>query len=155
MQRPLIIATYCWTILAAIISARTEWLNVAAGSPLPRHDAGKWRESISTNEERWREYTSPHYNNGEPLRGELTPAQRSQMERDTATAQNSNRLRNWVSSAGLFQYLLIPIAIGHCLVVLARKPNRRQFFVLLPAVGLITLATASLIYRQYFSSLSI
>ncbi len=154
MQRHLILI-YAIAIVVGVIAARVEYLNAAAGRYLPRTistDAGKWRTTF-LNEERWRRFYGPLDESGEPAARALTAAEQQQMQSDSARISANDRLRDWVGSAGLLQYLLLPALVFITLAAIAARPTRQGVAMLAPVAAVIVFAFASLWYREYFSSL--
>ena len=146
---------YALTISVAVIAVRVEYLNAKLGYYLPRtdpRDAGTWR-SRHLNEDRWRHYYGPRDESGTPLYRELTSDKRRQMQYDIAREDTNDRLRSWVSTAGLLQYLLLPCLVVAAIVATASKWSKTRLFAMLPVFVVIVLASASLWYRSYFSSL--
>ncbi len=148
-------------LLAAIATTavRIEILNAQAGRILPiralRDDGtpGKWRQSVVTDERRWRQLCGPRDAAGEPAK-ELTEADRARMQRDIQREISNGSLRDLVESWGLAQYALVPLAASMSLFLLFAPrwtPSRRWF----GACGLaITGAAAYLMFhRAYLSSL--
>ena len=153
-RRPLVIL-YLLALVVAVIAARAEYLNAAAGHYLPRNnprDVGKWRTTF-LNEERWRRLYGPRDEAGAPVVRELTADERRQMESDIARKDANDRLRDGVRSAGLLQYLLLPALIIATLAAFSAGPTSRRSLALLPIVAVILFASASLWYRGYLLSL--
>lgn len=150
-----LILLYALALITGFIAARVEYLNVAAGSYLPRNhplDVGKWR-AMPLDEARWRQAYGPQDASGAPVTRDLTPAERQQMQANIARMDANARLRDWVSSAGLLQYPLLAVLGIASLRAFCAGPTRRQLLALLPVAILFILAAASLWYRGYFSSL--
>lgn len=156
MQRGLLILLYTLAIVVAFIAGRVEYLNAAAGYRLPRgpDDLGKWRAS-SLNEERWRQFHGPRDESGTLVVRDLTANERRQMESEIAREDANGRLRDWVRSAGLLQYLLLPALVFFTLVIVATKPTRRQIVAIAPVIVVIIYASMSLLYRSYYFSLGL
>lgn len=155
MHEGRLVILYVLALVVAVIAARVEYLNAAAGHYLPRtdpRDVGSWRTTF-LNEERWRRYYGPRDESGAPVVRDLTADERRQMDSDIARMNADSRLRDWVSSAGLLQYLLLPALVVATLAAIAGQPTRRRIVALVPVVVVIVFASASLWYRGYFSSL--
>ena len=155
MRHGALVILYLLAFVVAFIAARVEYLNAAAGHYLPRNDprdVGKWRTTF-LNEERWRRLYGPRDTAGAPVVRDLTPDERRQMESDIARMDANDRLRDWVRSAGLLQYLLLPILIMATLAATSARLTRRRILAILPIAAVIVFASASLWYRGYFSSL--
>jgi hypothetical protein len=83
----------------------------------------------------------------------LTPDERRQMQSDIAKADANDQLRAWVRSAGLLQYMLVPMLVVSTVIALVAKPTRLRILLLVPVLAVVVFATASLWHRRYFSSL--
>jgi hypothetical protein len=155
MRQGRLIILHVLAIAVGVIAARVEFLNAAAGHYLPRtdpRDVGK-RRTTFLDEERWRRLYGPRDESGGPVVRELTAEERRQMRSDIARMDANDRLRDWVRSAGLLQYLLLPALVISTAAAIGAKPTRRRIVGLLPVVAVIVFASASLWYRAYFSSL--
>ena len=160
MPNKLTIATYAAALLVLLIAVRIEVLNNRAGGMLPNREyrnndpeqgVVKWRQSIWTDEEMWRRvFLSDENSNERPL----TPAEQARMEQDIRNARINNELRWFVSSAGLLQYLLVPLVImlsGKLILRRPRSPGRILQGAVPLAVGIG--AGILMLYRAYFTSL--
>jgi hypothetical protein len=155
MRHGWLVILYVLALVVAFIAARVEYLNAAAGDYLPRtglQDVGKWRTAF-LDEKRWRLTYGPRDESGAPVGRKLTADERRQMESDIARVNANDRLRDWVRSAGLLQYLLLPALVVATLIALGTRPTLRRIAALAPVVAIIVFASASLWYRGYFSSL--
>jgi hypothetical protein len=153
ISRPLAIL-YALALVVALIAIRVEWLNAAAGFPLPRGplDDGKWRV-MARADVGWRAAYGPRDASGVPLDRPLTADERGRRDAYVARAKANARLRDWVGTAGVLQYALLPLLGLATLLSIAAEPTRRRFVRLLPVLAILTLASASLLYRAYFPSL--
>jgi hypothetical protein len=155
MRHGRLIILYVLAIAVGVIAARVEYLNAAAGHYLPRtnpRDIGKWRTTF-LDEARWRRLYGPRDDSGVPVVRDLAPEERRQMRSDIARMDANERLRDWVRSAGLLQYLLLPALVISTAAAIAARPTRRRIVALAPVVAVIVFASASLWYRAYLSSL--
>lgn len=128
--------------------------NARAGSYLPTSEAGKWRESRMTTEARWREWQSRRNEDPTILTRPLTPKEKDSMETMIRQSRALNSLRELISSIGLMQYLVAPLATVLCAVV-AGTPDvsRSQRRLAMMCTGASLTATVLMLYRGYISSL--
>ena len=152
------VITYILALGVAFIMLRIEWLNVEAGSKLPSREyrdgdpaegCVTWRSSILIDEEMWRRSRGPRDADYQPLSRPLTPAEQIRMRSDIRQAQANNALRDFVGTAGLLQYLLVPLLVIASAWVFRAKGAR---YALLP-LGIAIAAGVLMFYRAYFSSL--
>jgi hypothetical protein len=144
-----IAVVFVLALLVAFIAIRIEWLNHANRSPLPWPEdqtPRKWRYATAT-EDYWRRLV-----NEPPVVGELTEAQRAELQQYLDEANLENALHNWVS-IGMLQYLLIPALILSIVTVLAEKRSKRTFLLMALPMVIALFAAASLWHRAYFSSM--
>lgn len=83
----------------------------------------------------------------------LTDDEARSMEQEVSRARADNELHEWVSTAGLLQYVLVPGTVIAALVLLRRKPAPA-----FRAAAGVTLAVAAvcgffMVWRGYFTSL--
>lgn len=138
-------------VVSVLIAVRIEWLNLQAGSYLPRQDYTeggnpKWRLSAATSERVWRMLHG--------VEGELTAGQFQRMQRDTESARRRGRLYSAVSTIGLLQYPLAFTLIGVFFgLAIAYRKNRRvvKACAWLAAVECTCMAFA--LHREYWTSL--
>ena len=156
-------ATLVIAAIVAFISVQIEVLNVRAGGPLPnreyyggdpRRGVVKWRLSPWTNERSWRTAFGPRDEQGKPSDRPLTADEQARMDRDITHALAHNRLRSFVSSAGLLQYVLVPLLAVLSITMMLRKP-RSVGQVVTGAVPLFVAIGAGILMfsRAYFTSL--
>lgn len=148
---------YALALLVAFIAVRIELLNHAAGSILPNHEyvnndpaegPTKWRQSPFTTEARWRQQYVRDLA-GQPTTRPLTPAECLQMGTDVSRGQANNQLRDFVETAGLLQYLLVPLLVATAVLVLRGDRPRLA----LPLIMVALVAAALMFHRAYFTSL--
>lgn len=115
----------------------------------------KWRQSLLTSPERWRNMRGPQ-ENGAPATRPLSADERAQMESDIKRAIANNELRDLVATWGLGQYLLVPLTV---IVALSLLVDRRQRAYVhgaaLMACGIAVFAAALAWGRGYLSSLGL
>lgn len=142
-------------VMVLFIAMRVEVLNYQAGTVMPRGplDKGKWREDIVTNELMWKQARGPRDDEGNPLPRALTPAEVDRMNSDIAKSRANNQLREWIRSAGLLQYLLLPALIFSVGSIAACIRSKRHAINWSAAILIALFAGGSLLYRGYFSSL--
>lgn len=146
------------TIAVALIAGRIEWLNARAGWSLPSHEyrdgdpaAGPvaWRQSSVTTEARWRRFNGPKDAAFRPVTRPLTADEQRQVRSDLARTRAGNDLLALVETAGLLQYLLVPVLLGGSVAVLLQGGVRRGGVPLAVAI----VAAALMVYRGYYASL--
>ncbi len=163
MQHKLHIVTYALAAIVAFIAIRIEVLNTQAGGMLPNREYRNsdpkqgvvtWRHSPVINERLWRRFLGPRDANGEPVTRPLTASDKEQMRQDIRRGRANNRLLGFVETAGVLQYLLVPVLFVLSLVLLARrKPSCRGVLVAALPLCVSIAACAFMLYRAYFPSL--
>ena len=160
--RKLAIVPILLALIATIICVRIELLNRQAGSMLPRSEYRngdpaqglvQWRLSPITSEAAWRKVFGAVDENRQPIPRSLTDTERRRMREYIERTKASNRLRDVITSYGVFQYLIVFVGLLWSIVVLFRKPNRIEKAFLALSVGLFLLSASSMFYRGYFTSL--
>lgn len=148
------------TAIVGITAVRIEILNRQAGAILPAReftsDSGhaRWRQSLATNEARWRELHGPRDPDGQPASRALTPTEQAEIATSIRRAQASNTLLGVVSTWGLAQYLLVPATIILAVTVLLDPRIQRRMRLLAAACACIAIAAGVLMfYRAYYPSL--
>jgi len=157
----LIIFSFLLSLFSAFVCVWVELLNSECGAlPIqerrdgdPANGPVKWRSSIIVDESMWREFVLrseyPEYE--DHATRPLTEAQRQEMEKTVAKALANNRLRDFVGSAGLLQYLLVPTLLILSVVGLLRAGSTRLAFVFPLIVALI--CGWRMFHLAYFTSL--
>lgn len=111
-KNKLALVTCLLAVIVLLIAVEIEMLNMEAGGILPRKEyrngdpsdgLTKWRESPCINEQGWRMMRNI------PADHLLTEAETAQMRREIEKEKAGNYLRGFVGSAGLWQYLLVPL----------------------------------------------
>jgi hypothetical protein len=156
----LCISAYLLALTMAFIAVRIEWLNARAGGVLPNREyfdsnpndgVVEWRYSPFTTEDFWRRNQAR--TNAESrlrlLNGPLTDTEQRQMYSDVKEARARNDLLDFLESAGLLQYLLVPLVLGISFIVMRVKRRRLAIPPLICAVA----AGVLMLYRGYFTSL--
>jgi len=146
--------------IVAVTAARIEVLHWQAGRILPAqefHPDGrlvKWRQSLLSNEHRWRELHGPRDPNGQPVTRPLTAAEQAEMTTSIRRARANNRLRDVVSTWGLAQYLLVPAALILAVPLLLDAPIQGRMRLLAAACACVAIVAGVLMfYRRYYLSL--
>lgn len=157
-------------IVVAGTCAQIEIKNAEAGGFLPRtlpeQGSPKWRHNPVHTEKRWRQMradpdpaavtvSSEQFRDITTQLAEaaLSPEETAQMRREVAQAKAENDLYFWVSTMGILQYLLAPMALVWSLVVAVSRRDRRRRAV---AAIVATASAVSLLImfcRGYYSSL--
>jgi hypothetical protein len=116
-----LVALYALTGIAVFICARIEYLNVKSGGVLPRQTVfpdnpyrnPKWRTAVITdrNESRWRERLRPVDEQGDVLSRPLTRQEELKIDQRIERMRTEGRLKSFVASWGLKQYLLLPVLL--------------------------------------------
>jgi hypothetical protein len=154
----LVIFGYVLAVIAVGIAGTIEWLNFQAGGRLPSREyrdgdpaegCVTWRTSLATSEAMWRRFRGPRDEQGNPATRLLTAEEDRRMRSEIAWGIANNRLLYFVSTAGLAQYLLIPLLLVAAVALMLR--GRRSHAVFLYAVVAVT--GFLLWYRAYFPSL--
>jgi hypothetical protein len=150
----LCIVTYVLAIVVVFVMVRIEWLNVEAGGRLPSREyrdgnpaegVVTWRSCSITTETGWRRFSRID----KPLEQPLTPAERSQMVSDIHKEQSNNALLAFVETAGLLQYILVPMLVVLSLTIVGLNGWRYGGIPLIAG----TAAGVVMFYRSYFTSL--
>ena len=154
----LIITIYLLTLAISSICLRIEWLNYQAGGRLPNREyrngnpeegVVKWRQSLITSEKMWRICRMRKDKNRK-----LTADEQIEMEKTVSASVANNKLRGFVSSFGLLQYLFIPITLilGIRLLV-QRQKYRGKIWLSIPPICIAIACWMIAFYRSYFTSL--
>jgi len=141
MKRPatrIPILTLCLTVYVAAVCLRNEQLNARTGSLPnrewynndPANEPVEWRQSIITNEARWRDIMLRPTHPDDYATRPLTDAQRTEMQRTIAAAKADNQLHRFVSTFGLTQYFAIPVLIILSIRGLTRPAPHRWAYAL-------------------------
>ncbi len=163
MKYKLTVITYLIALIMSFICIRIEILNRESGYRLPNRefyndnqDNGpvKWRESPITTEKRWRQVRGPRNEDGSPAERELTSSEKYHMECEISGAKANNALLEFVSSAGLLQYILVPLTFFLSFALYTRLPvQKRRILIAFPPMFLAILCGILMLYRGYFTSL--
>lgn len=154
----LIIIIYLLTLVISSICLRIEWLNYQAGGRLPNREyrngnpeegVVKWRESPFTSERAWR-----YFMLRENKERKLSAKEQIEMEKAVSASVANNKLRGFVSSFGLLQYLFITITLilGIRLLV-QRQKYRGKIWLSIPPICIAIACWMIAFYRCYFTSL--
>ena len=158
MKRKIIIITYIFTLAISFICFQIEWLNYQAGGRLPNREyrngdpeegVVKWRESLVASEKAWRTF-----NLREDKNRKLTTDEQAEMKSAISHGISNNRLRAFVSSFGLLQYLFIPITlILGIRLLIQRQKYRGKILLSIPPICIAIACWVIAFYRSYFTSL--
>jgi len=146
------------TAVAAFICIRIEVFNCQAGGLLPSkelRDTGEpatWREASIVRARMEERFLAEANAAGSPA--VLTRSQRQEIDQAARKADLNNRFLAFVSTWGLAQYVLAPLAMLLSLgeAVLRRETRRYRQAACVPA-GVALLCIILMFYRGYFSSL--
>ncbi len=150
-------------IFMQLICLYIEHLNIKAGSILPRKEYRnndpsqgmiKWRSSAITDEKSWRKAFGPEDESGVPVKRNLYEQELTEMKRYIDRIKSNNKLRDFISSFGLMQYCLVPIAALWSIYIIFSKRHKRKMKIAATVSLIIALGCGYMAhYRSYFGSL--
>ena len=163
------------TGIAVVICARTEHLNAMNGFLLPRRDVSpqgnpKWRAAAQRTvrrdvlelikNERGNRWTIENPGKELPsdehiMREPLTDAERALLEEELAKSARLASLYEWLSTAGLMQYVVAPLAVLLSLVSVVRTNSWRVRGASIALAVVALVCVWMMVYRGYASSLGL
>ena len=154
-NRPLVPLVICLVVApaAVLICLRIEMLNSRAGHILPRTERGKWRVSFVQSEASWRRLQSQQDKDATWATRTLTSIERAQMQAEVDANVAGGELRDLVSTAGLLQYLLVPVLLLSSLRLFRTSRSRAHICIATAALASAAACGAMAFHRAYFTSL--
>lgn len=159
------------TVVACVTCLRIEALNNVLGGVLPRHEvdgqATKFRATSTrvfreAMESRLRQDRLEHLDECEHftdtqlqsiLRSPLTRSEKAALDESCRQNEWNTSLLAWVSTMGLLQYIILPIALGSTLWCIAHVRTTGERIYLCGLLALCVLCVVMLFHRAYFASL--